>query len=71
MVVLLIMFVVLVLLRLLLEQKYRPRNLQSIGVAARDEASAFFLAAVALVGIFALLYVFVLFFGPIPQIHEW
>ena len=68
---LLITFIALVLLRLLVERKYRPRKIQSIGTALRDEVSAWLLTVAALVGIIVLFYALALLLGPIPQIHEW
>jgi hypothetical protein len=69
--VLIVAFGVLVLLRLLMQRKYADRSLESVGLAIRDEGRAWLLTLAALVGIAILLYVLVLIFGPIPQIHEW
>jgi len=64
-------FLVVVVLRLLLEQRSRGRHLEGVGLAVREEAKSLFLVVAGLVGMFALILVFTLFFGPIPPIHEW
>jgi hypothetical protein len=69
---LLVTLVALVLLRLLLARTHRgPRQFENVGLAIRHELSAWSLAIAALVGLFILVFVLALLFGPIPPIHEW
>ena len=67
----LITFAVLVLLRVLLERKYRNRRFSDVRLAIREEWGVWTLVAGILIGGFVLLYVLSLMFGPIPQLHEW
>lgn len=69
---LLVMFVALVLLRLVLARTHRgPRQFASVELAIRHELTAWTLAIAALLGLFILVFVLALLFGPIPPIHEW
>lgn len=68
----LITFVALVLLRLLVARKHQaPRHFENVGLAIRHEVTAWSLAIAALVGIFILIFLLALLFGPIPPLHEW
>jgi uncharacterized protein YqgC (DUF456 family) len=67
----LITIAALVLLRLLLDRKHPVEGSRSVGAAARAELGAWFLAGGVLIGIFAVIFVLALAFGPIPQVHEW
>lgn len=68
----LITFLALVLLRLLVARLHHaPRNSENVGLAIRHEVTAWSLAIAALVGIFILIFLLALLFGPIPPLHEW
>lgn len=60
-----------VLLRMLFARKNDRSADRSLSTAMKNELSAWLLTALALAGAFSLLLVLTLFFGPIPQFHEW
>ena len=69
---LLVTFVALLLVRLLLSRTHRgPQRFENVELAVRHELTAWSLAIAALVGLFILVFVLALLFGPIPPIHEW
>ena len=68
---LIITFALFVLVRTLLWRNNRQSADGRLSTSIKNELSAWLLTALALIAAFLLLFVFTLFLGPIPPVHEW
>ena len=68
---LLITFAALAILRYVFVRHFFQGPNARFGMAVQNELAAWLLTAAILAGAFLVILMLTLFFGPIPQIHEW